>query len=169
MDFDSQTILLAEDNEDDVFIFTRAFKLAHAKNPLQTVHDGQETVDYLSGAGKYADRAQFPLPCLLLLDLKLPFRHGLEVLEWIRTQPKLSSLRVVVLTSSAEPRDLATARELGARFYLVKPPRAKTIEEMMAAVRADWNGGAAGSAPKLDGDLLREIPETGGAPKAGKL
>lgn len=154
MNFDTRTILLAEDNEDDIFIFTRAFKQAQVANPLQIARDGQELTDYLSGAGKFSDRALYPLPVLLLLDLKLPLRHGLEVLEWIRTQSALAGLDVVALTSSAEQRDLARAKELGARFYLVKPPRAKTLVDLLALFRHGAGETAAAPAAKLDGDLF---------------
>ena len=171
MDFDAQTILLAEDNDDDVFIFERAYKQSGTKNPLQVARDGQELTDYLSGTGKFADRAKFPLPFLLLLDLKLPLRHGLEVLEWMRTVPALAKITVVALTSSAEHRDLGRARERGARFYLVKPPRAKTLIEMMDVLRAEWSGASATSASKLEGDLFgeTEAAERGRGSGLGRL
>lgn len=153
--FDTQTILLAEDNEDDIFIFGRAYKQARVRNPVQFARDGEEVVQYLAGAGRFADRAAFPVPHLLLLDLKLPLRNGLEVLSWIRERPDLAGLSVVVLTSSAEQRDLATARKLGARHYLVKPPRAKTLGELLAAFRAEWeSGGVVRNVPSLEGDLF---------------
>src|SRR5690349_6538862 len=77
---------------------------------------------YFAGTGRYADRDEYPLPFLTLLDLKLPLKDGLEILEWLRQQPELEALRVGILTSSSEPRDLEKARRLGALFYLVKPP-----------------------------------------------
>jgi CheY-like chemotaxis protein len=152
--FETLPVLLAEDNDDDVFILRRAVKQAGVNNPLHVVVDGQETLDYLSGAGKFADRAAYPLPHVLLLDLKLPLRPGLEILAWIRGQPALRSLTVVVLTSSAEQRDLKGARELGARFYLVKPPKPKTLADMMAMFRAEWESSGASAAARLDGDLF---------------
>jgi CheY-like chemotaxis protein len=156
MDFDAQPILLAEDNEDDVFIFRRAVAKAGLKHPLHVVNDGQELTDYLSGAGEFTDRQRHPLPFLLMLDLKLPLCNGLEVLEWIRREPKLEKLIVVVLTSSAEARDLKCARELGARHYLVKPPAAKTLFDLMAILRAEAAAKGARPRPRLDGDLLVE-------------
>lgn len=156
MSFDTQTILLAEDNEDDIFIFERAYKQTQAANPVQIARDGEEVTDYLAGLGRFADRKKYPLPYLLLLDLKLPLRHGLEILEWIRTRPELAKMNVVVLTSSAEQRDLATARALGARHYLVKPPRAKTLSELLATFRAEWTGGP-GLEAKLEGDLFLNV------------
>jgi CheY-like chemotaxis protein len=160
MDFDALPILLAEDNEDDVFIFRRAFQQAGLKHPLHVVSDGQEAVDYLAGVGKFADRARHPLPFLALLDLKLPFRNGLEVLGWIRSRPELRGLEVVVLTSSAEPRDLASARQLGARFYLVKPPKLQALANLLAVFRAERVEGKLPPAPALDGDLFNEKTAT---------
>src|SRR5438105_2103316 len=102
---DSGTILLVEDSADDVFFLQRALKKAQIENPLQVVVDGQQALDYLGGVGNYSNRKEFPLPCLLLLDLKLPRVNGFEVLGWIRQQASLSSLPVVILTSSGEQRD----------------------------------------------------------------
>jgi CheY-like chemotaxis protein len=135
-EFDAQPILLIEDNEDDAFIFRRAFSQARLRHPLHAVDNGQQAMEYLSGVGRFADRAVFPVPFLTLLDLKLPLRNGLDVLEWIRAQPPLAALSVVVLTSSAEPRDLARARELGARAYLVKPPTVPVLVGLFGALRA---------------------------------
>src|ERR1051325_11431606 len=93
---DNSVILLAEDREDDVLLIRRAFKKAHLLNPLHVVHDGEEAIAYLKGEGQYANRAEYPLPALLLLDLKMPRRDGFDVLTWIRQEPGLSALRVVV-------------------------------------------------------------------------
>jgi CheY-like chemotaxis protein len=82
----NRSLLLVEDNEDDVFLMRRALQGAHVVNPLQVVEDGQEALDYLGGNGKFADRAQFPLPAVVFLDLKLPFMSGHDVLAWIRKQ-----------------------------------------------------------------------------------
>lgn len=133
MDFSSQTILLAEDNEDDVFIFQRALAAAKITNPLQIVNDGESTLAYLAGTGGYADRIRFPVPMLVMLDLKMPRVNGLEILKWIREQRHLDGVSVVVLTSSAEERDITRAYQLGARSYLVKPPTAATLTEMLNA------------------------------------
>ena len=154
--FDTQTILLAEDNEDDIFIFERAYKQTGTKNPVQIARDGEEVADYLAGEGAFADRRKFPLPYLLLLDLKLPLRPGLEILEWMRSKPELASINVVVLTSSAEQRDLARARELGARCYLVKPPRASTLAELIEMFRAE-SAGTAAQPRGLEGDLFGSV------------
>jgi CheY-like chemotaxis protein len=115
-------ILLAEDDEDYVYLVREAFSKAKIPNPLFVVSDGQEALAYLKGEGNYANRDEYPLPDLLLLDLKLPRYSGLEVLGWIRgQQPLLSGLRVLVLTSSDRIRDVNDAYRLGANSFLVKP------------------------------------------------
>jgi CheY-like chemotaxis protein len=135
-DFEAERlpVLVVEDNEDDVFILRYAFKDANLNNPLHIVTDGQEAVEYLGGEGKYHDRTQFPFPVLVLLDLKLPLKSGLEVLEWIQGQSFHAELNVIVLTSSAEERDITKAYHLGARSYLTKPPSAGTLREVMTAL-----------------------------------
>ncbi|EEF62615.1 response regulator [Pedosphaera parvula] len=133
-------VLLVEDNEDDVFLMKRALKGAGVTNPLSVVEDGQGAIDYLSGTGKFSDRKLYPIPTLILLDLKLPLVRGLDVLAWIRKEPKRSSIIVVVLTSSDEPSDLAQAYRLGANSYLVKPPTAPQLLDMAKAFKWYWLG-----------------------------
>ncbi len=106
--------LVVEDNKDDVLLLRRAFLKAKVLNPVHIAIDGEEAIAYLSGTGKYANRVEFPLPSLVLLDIKMPRVGGLEVLRWIRTQPGFSSLRVIMLTSSDEIRDVNAAYQLGA-------------------------------------------------------
>jgi CheY-like chemotaxis protein len=115
------SILLAEDREEDVILIQKSFQRAAISNPLFIVRDGEEGINYLSGIGRYADRNQFPLPALFLLDLKMPGTDGFDVLRWISTQPNLKSLRVVVLTSSEAIRDVELAYKVGASSFLVKP------------------------------------------------
>jgi len=118
---DEPVILLAEDREDDILLIGGAFEKASLGNRLQVVRDGEQAVAYLSGQNGYADRSRHPLPDLLLLDLKMPRLDGFEVLKWIRQQAFLSLLRVIVLTSSAQLRDVKLAYQLGANSFLVKP------------------------------------------------
>lgn len=156
MNFENETLLLVEDNEDDVFIFQRAFRHAKVTNPLQVVRDGEEAMDYLFGREQFADREKHPLPKLVFLDLKLPLRGGLEVLQALREDVGLADLSVVILTSSAEERDVARARELAAQAYLVKPPVPAILVEAISAVRARLAGALSNAVPKITGDLLRE-------------
>ena len=139
------SILLVEDNEDDVFVMKRALKLAQITNPLQIATDGQMAVDYLSGAGEFADREKYPLPFIVFLDLKLPYVHGFEVLAWMRRQPQLDSIVVIVLTSSAEERDHQRAYYLGARSYLVKPPTPDAIKDVFNSLKNYWLAKASSS------------------------
>src|SRR5258706_15506620 len=90
-------MLLVEDSEDDVFFMRRALKKARIHLPLQVAADGQQALNYLSGTGKYSDRAQYPLPCLMFLDLKLPYLSGLDLLSWLREHPLISELPVIIL------------------------------------------------------------------------
>lgn len=133
-----ETILLIEDNEDDVLLIQRAFRRIGSGHPLQVLSDGEQAVAYLGGEGAYADREAHPLPALLLLDLKLPRRSGFEVLEWLRGRPGLRRLPVVVLTSSREPRDVDRAADLGANSYLVKPVHFDALQEMVRALGLYW-------------------------------
>lgn len=131
-------ILLVEDNEDDIFFLQRAVKKASIETPLQVVRDGRQAIDYLLGTGPFADRAEFPLPSLVLLDLKLPLVHGLDVLKWIRAQPRLATLIVVVLTSSHLDADVRQAYQLGANSFLVKAASAEKLTEMVKCMHEYW-------------------------------
>ncbi len=123
-------ILLVEDNEDDVFLFQRALQKADLDARMQVVRDGEEAIAYLSGTGKFGNRTAYPLPTCIFLDLKLPFVNGFEVLDWMRQQPALKNIDVIILTSSGEERDQRRADALGARGYLVKPPTAEMLLQM---------------------------------------
>jgi CheY-like chemotaxis protein len=132
-----QTILQVEDDPNDVFLLQHAMKKVGLANPVQVATNGRQAIDYLSGAGKFGDREKFPLPSLVLLDLKLPFVMGLEVLKWIRHQPGLAPI-VLLLTASAEEADIATAYRLGANAFLTKPSTAGKLEDMAKAIKDFW-------------------------------
>jgi len=134
----SGTILLVEDNEDDVFLMKRALREAGITNPLRVLNDGLEAIDYLGGTGPFALREPLPAQVLVLLDLKLPRRSGHEVLEWIRQQPQFAKLIVIILTSSSEPVDLNRAYRAGANSYVVKPPTATQLLELTEAFKLWW-------------------------------
>jgi len=115
-----KTVLLVEDNEDDVFFMKMACQRTGIPHNLNVVDNGDGAIDYLKGNGAYADRNANPLPDLIFLDIKLPKRSGHEVLEWIRSQPQLRNLPVVMITSSLVSSDVSRAYELGVTSYLRK-------------------------------------------------
>ena len=131
-------VLLVEDDPNDVLLIQRAFTKANLQVPMQVVDNGEAAVSYLSGAGDYGDRDQHPLPILILLDLKLPCRSGHEGLAWLRQQPGLKRLPVVVLTSSQEMGDIDRAYDLGANSYLVKPVAFNALIEIVKTLDLYW-------------------------------
>src|SRR6267142_5023471 len=118
---DHALILLVEDREDDILLIRKAFERAGLSNPMQIVRDGEEAISYLAGERKFSNRAEYPLPWLILLDLKMPRVDGFEVLKWIRKQPGFNRIVVIVLTSSEQIRDVNRAYQLGANSFMVKP------------------------------------------------
>jgi DNA-binding response OmpR family regulator len=134
----NELILVVEDDENDLLFVKRAMKEAGITNPLQIANDGQQVLDYFQGTGKFADRSEFPLPYLVLLDLKLPFVMGLDVLAWIRGQPQFKSTIVIAFTSSRHTEDIGTAYQLGANAYLVKPAQMNELEAMMKTLKDFW-------------------------------
>jgi CheY-like chemotaxis protein len=133
-----KTLLLAEDRPEDVFIMMRALQRAKFACHLQVAPDGSKIIDYLSGEGRYIDRKIFPIPDLILLDIKMPRRTGHEVLEWIRSRPEFNQLPVVMLTGSNEPSDLERAYSAGANSYLVKPVLYLEFERMLPCLLEYW-------------------------------
>jgi CheY-like chemotaxis protein len=131
-----KALLLVEDDANDVLLFRRAFARLALNLPLHVSEDGDKAINYLSGRPPWNDRDLFPLPSLVLLDLKLPRKSGFEVLAWIRMQENLRRLPVVVFTSSRENRDVCLAYDLGANSYLVKPAGYEALAETLKSV---WN------------------------------
>ena len=131
-------ILLVDDSEDDILLIQRAFERAEMPGLLYSVRSGKDAVDYLLGEGKFADRAEHPLPGLMLLDLKMPEMDGFDVLRWVRSQPGLSRRRVVVLTSSDQIRDVNQAYQLGANSFMVKPMDFENYKELARTVQKYW-------------------------------
>jgi CheY-like chemotaxis protein len=130
--------LLIEDTENDVLLIQRAFIKAKVLNPLLIVKTAEEAVAYLQGEGRYSNRIEFPLPALILLDLKLPGMDGFEFLRWIRQQEGLASMRVVVLASSDLMLDVNLAYQLGANSFLVKPVDFERFVEISLALNGYW-------------------------------
>ena len=136
--FTRTTILAAEDMESDALLLNMAYKAAELPYRLIVVRDGQRAVDYLKGAPPYDDRSKWPLPGMLLLDLKMPRMDGFEVLAWLRESREFDALPVVVLSCSPREPDRQRAHELGAREYLVKPLSYQELTVMLRDLAARW-------------------------------
>ncbi len=133
-----RVILYIEDEESDIFLMRLAFKKGKIDVPLKTVRDGESALKYLSGHGVYADRKEHPFPGLVLLDLNIPRLHGIKVLKWIREQPTMAKLPVVVYTSSEHPKDISAAQQWGANDYQVKPSSIDHIAEKVRLLVKRW-------------------------------
>ena len=131
-------ILLVDDREDDLTVIRRAFTKSRILNPILAVQSGEEAIAYLRGEGKYSNRAEYPLPELILLDLKMPGLSGFDVLKWIRQHPTLKTIRIVVLTASDHMKDVNLAYELGANSFLVKPVEFDRFLDLANAINGYW-------------------------------
>jgi CheY-like chemotaxis protein len=138
MTTDAHHLLLVEDDENDVFFLQRALQSAGASLELHVAADGRQALDYLQGRNGFADRKAHPLPKLVLLDLKMPYVSGLEVLRQIRADPQLRKIIVVVFTSSSLESDVAQAYEIGANSFLVKPSRLEEQKEVASLIVRYW-------------------------------
>jgi CheY-like chemotaxis protein len=134
----SQSVLLVEDDDNDVILIKRAFEKSRLLNPIHAVENGEEALAFLSGQGKFSDRDAFPFPALLLLDLKLPKKTGFEVIQAVRSNPDWKCLLIVVLSSSNLNPDINRAYELGANSYLVKPPDFDNLTAMLKQLQSYW-------------------------------
>ena len=136
---DAPYVLLVEDNEDDVMFWFRACKKIGWRAPIGVAYDGVQAVDYVAGRPPYHDRARYPFPARIILDLKLPRRSGLEVLEWLRENPASRDLPVIVLSSSEEKSDLTRVRELGVDQQFVKPVSFTDLMTLVQRVADRWS------------------------------
>lgn len=136
----SYSVLIVEDDANDVLFIKRAFRSVAPALEIFTVSDGDAAVDYLQGQGEYGDRDRYPLPAMILLDLKLPRRSGVEVLRWIRQHNGIKRIPVVILTSSRERIDVDLSYDVGVNSYLVKPVSFDDLSEMIAALHVYWMG-----------------------------
>lgn len=134
---EKQTILLVDDSENDLMLMHAAFHMSKCNNPLQEVRDGEEAIAYLKGDGPYCDRNEFPLPVVMLLDLNMPKKNGFDVVAWVRAQPVLKRLVIIITTASMRSEDVDLAFDLGATSFLVKPSSLETLAEMMRCL-CDW-------------------------------
>lgn len=132
------TILLVEDDVNDVFFVKRVFQLNHFTNPLQLAENGEIALAYLKGEEIYADRQKYPLPMLVFMDIKMPRVDGFEVLAWMRQNESLKNIPVVMLSSSSMAGDKEKARQLGATAYITKPLEAKELQRIYRIVVEYW-------------------------------
>jgi CheY-like chemotaxis protein len=134
----SGCILVAEDDPTDAFFLQRAFSKVGVPISLHFVRDGQEAIDYLRGEPPFADRQAYPLPGLLLLDLKMPRLNGFDVLDWLKRKSEIKRLPVVVFSSSEEAKDVNHAYDLGANSYLVKPHDTEDLLALVDRLKRYW-------------------------------
>jgi CheY-like chemotaxis protein len=131
-------ILHVEDDPNDVLLVGLAFRKSDIGAIMQVVNDGEQAVQYLAGQGAYSNRQTFPLPTIVLLDLKLPRRSGLEVLSWVRGQDDLRRLPIIMLTSSNQQGDITKAYDLGINSFLVKPSALEELTDMVRKICGYW-------------------------------
>jgi CheY-like chemotaxis protein len=145
----TKTILLVEDSPDDAFFFLNLLRTSQVPNPVVVVHDGQEAIAYLNREGRFADPKTSPVPAALFLDLKMPKVNGFEVLQWIKSQPHLKDLLVIILTHHSEVKIVNQAYSLGAHSYLTKPLTPKELGNLMTHFQPHFQGG--GTRPNAEG------------------
>ncbi|MDB6111697.1 MAG: two-component system response regulator [Pedosphaera sp.] len=133
-------ILHVDDDPGDTLLMQQACRKAEVSFQLHSVGDGETAIAYLNGAGAYSDRERYPLPALVLLDLKMPRKSGFDVLAWIRSEPPLKYLPVIIFTASNQEEDIRRAYEAGANSYLVKPVGIHTLIEMVKMIDGYWLG-----------------------------
>lgn len=135
------TFLIAEDSESDFMLLERAFRKNDIQNPIIWVQDGDEAIEYLQGAGKYSDRMKYPFPDLVVLDLKMPRKSGLEVLQWVKEHPENRVIPTIVMSSSLLDSDVRKAYDLGANTYFVKPSDFNTLVAVVKGIHQYWATG----------------------------
>jgi CheY-like chemotaxis protein len=134
----SVPILVADDDAHDTMLVQLAVKRAELSLQLTSVKDGQEVIDYLLGRAHFADRNSHPFPKLLLLDLKMPRLSGFDVLDFVRSQPGLRQLPIVIFSSSDDPKDIQRAYDGGANSYLCKPHSNDDLSALLRALEEYW-------------------------------
>jgi len=134
---ENQAVLYAEDDDNDAFLMKRAFRLAAIPNPLRIAGDGQQAIEYFTGTGQYSNGVEHPRPCLVLLDLKMPLKSGLDVLKWIRADAA-AMIPVLMLSSSNQSSDIAQAYVAGANAFLIKPGNPAELLTMVRGIKRFW-------------------------------
>ena len=135
---DKLNILLVEDDPNDVFLIEHALRKAGIPKPIAIATDGEQAIEYLSGTGKFSDRARYPLPDCVITDLKMPKRTGFDVLQWIRADNECRRIPAMVLTSSQQSEDIQRAYCLGTTAFFVKPVRIEEMEHLIKSVTDFW-------------------------------
>src|SRR3954447_21288805 len=133
-------ILYAEDDKNDVLFMELAFKAAALPYALKIAANGEEALQYLKGTERFANRSEFPFPCMVILDLNMPYKSGFDVLKWIRQQPELASLPVIVFSSSVQGSDLERAHQLGSNQYVEKPANPLKLGALLKELERRWLG-----------------------------
>jgi CheY-like chemotaxis protein len=133
-------ILYVDDDDNDIQLANFAAPLAGFSAGFHSVKSGAEAVDYIQGQGRYSDRAKFPMPKLLLLDLRMPRMNGLELLAWVRSQPELLGMVIIVFTASAHPADITRACQLGANAFVQKPSSHTELVQFLKLLKDFWGG-----------------------------
>lgn len=134
------TVLHVDDDPNDTTLLQVACARAAVDFELRNIGDGMEVIEYLNGDGKYADRSQYQMPGLVLLDWKMPRATGLEILQWIRKHPMAKHLPVIVLSGSEFQEDMRNAYAVGANSYLVKPPNFESLVKLVKSIGAQLQG-----------------------------
>lgn len=167
--FAQPVVLVAEDSEDDLFLLRRSFEHVGFDTPVQYVRDGDQAIAYLAGKGRFARRETYPLPSVLLLDLKMPRKNGFEVLEWIQQQPNLTGMRTIVLTTSEDVFEMNRAYQLGAASFLTKPLNFTEFKDTIVAVHNYWIMRNKPPAAKRPQNPLAPNPYQRPSPRAGEV
>jgi len=133
-------ILYVDDDENDIRLVEFASEPAGVRDGIRTVRSGPQAIDYFQGHGPFVDRGKFPLPQVVLLDLRMPRMNGLEVLEWLRAQPELRGIVVIVFSSSVHPDDVVRASNLGANAFVQKPSTHIDLIRLLELIKGFWGG-----------------------------
>ena len=133
------TILVAEDDPNDVIMLKRAFLKNGLNNPVHVSPDGEDAISYMEGKGQYSDRSQYPFPSLLFTDLKMPRSSGFDILNWLRKNPKCQIIPVIVFSSSRQEEDILMAYQSGANAYINKPSTMAELIEVVRITSEFWN------------------------------
>ncbi|TES91802.1 MAG: response regulator [Anaerolineales bacterium] len=134
----TDVLLLVEDDPNDILLFEKAIEKSLLPIELIVLRDGEKAISYLSGSGKFEDRKRYPLPNLILVDLKLPRKSGFDVIQWVKNHPELKIIPVIVLSSSNQAQDVNLAYGLGTNSYLVKPIGFNELSELIEAFGRYW-------------------------------